>query len=277
MFSLVVLSGEFPDKKCVIYNDRVFSFTSKKMKARFMPDGNVKSTVRNMPAVFMSESFEGTEIARVGKITGIKKSGIGYELEYYFDSNIPGIPNAHLEKLAGKLGIEDFEFHRNHWAVKEENLFEVLYSGELNQRLKPSAFSIEKLSVESDTVAVMMPFAPAFDDVYATIRAAAEDVGLTCKRADEIWNNPAIIQDIVDLICTSKVVIADYTGKNPNVFYEVGIAHALGKMVVPITQNMADVPFDVNHLRAAEYANNREGRNKLKKTLKERLKTFARG
>ena len=58
-------------------------------------------------------------------------------------------------------------------------------------------------------------------------------------------------------------MIADCTGRNPNVFYEIGIAHTLGRDVILITQNEADVPFDLRHLRYVQYLNNGEGREVL--------------
>nr|WP_321498366.1 hypothetical protein [uncultured Methanolobus sp.] len=62
--------------------------------------------------------------------------------------------------------------------------------------------------------------------------------------------------------------------KNANVFYEAGIAHTLGKEVVPITQNINDIPFDLTHHRHIEYKNDEEGLEKLKARLEERLQTL---
>jgi len=105
----------------------------------------------------------------------------------------------------------------------------------------------------------MMPFDALFTPVYETLRQTAENVGLRCRRADDIWKNPAIIQDIVSLIDRSRVVICDCTNRNPNVFYEIGIAHTLGREVILTTQNANDIPFDLSHLRYIPYLNNAEG------------------
>jgi hypothetical protein len=66
----------------------------------------------------------------------------------------------------------------------------------------------------------MMPFAGSFSAVYATLEGAAVSQGMRCKRADVVWDNHAIIQDVVQLIDQARVVVCDCTGKNPNVFYE---------------------------------------------------------
>ncbi|ERY77898.1 hypothetical protein PALA51_02309 [Pseudomonas aeruginosa] len=123
----------------------------------------------------------------------------------------------------------------------------------------------------------MMPFDAPFTPVYETLQQTAENVGLRCRRADDIWENPAIIQDIVSLIDRSRVVICDCTNRNPNVFYEIGIAHTLGREVILITQNANDIPFDLRHLRYVPYLNNAEGRQVLGQTLERRLEVIIEG
>ncbi|HYN16177.1 MAG TPA: hypothetical protein VES66_10375, partial [Terriglobales bacterium] len=73
------------------------------------------------------------------------------------------------------------------------------------------------------------------------------------KRADDIYRPSAIVHDIWAYVKTSRVMLADLTGKNPNVFYELGLAHAVGKPVIMVTQSMEDVPFDLRALRVIEY------------------------
>jgi hypothetical protein len=126
-------------------------------------------------------------------------------------------------------------------------------------------------AVEPSLVAVMMPFAAEFDPVYDTLRDAAAAAGLRCRRADDIWENPAVIQDVVSLIDRSRLVICDCTTRKPNVFYEIGIAHTLGRDVILIAQAEADIPFDLRHLRYVRYLNNEEGRAALATRLQERL------
>jgi hypothetical protein len=78
----------------------------------------------------------------------------------------------------------------------------------------------------------------------------------------------------VDLIAQAKVVVCDCTGKNPNVFYEIGIAHTLGKDVILITQSKDDIPFDLRHLRYVEYMRNKEGLRDLTSAVQARLQTL---
>jgi hypothetical protein len=120
----------------------------------------------------------------------------------------------------------------------------------------------------------MMPFEAAFDEVYRSIQGAAAAANLRCRRADDMWEAPSIIQDIVSLIDRSRIVVCDCTGRNPNVFYEAGIAHTLGREVVLLTQNVADIPFDLRHLRFIHYLNNAEGREVMANALSARMRAL---
>jgi hypothetical protein len=72
-------------------------------------------------------------------------------------------------------------------------------------------------------------------------------------RADDFFTAHEVITDVWTAIIGARIIIADCTGRNPNVFYEIGMAHVAGKPVVPITQRNADVPFDLRHIRYLLY------------------------
>jgi hypothetical protein len=193
-----------------------------------------------------------------------------------YDPDMPPIPNRMVQGMARELAIANFQFERTHWSVKDADLFRVLMKNLQPRRPRPNVFQLAPLeAIDRGLVSVMMPFHPAFDAVYRALQETAAAVGLRCQRADDIWENPAIIQDVVSLIDRSRVVICDCTGRNPNVFYETGIAHTLGRDVILITQNAADIPFDVQHLRYVRYLDNREGLDELRERLRPRLADLA--
>jgi hypothetical protein len=107
----------------------------------------------------------------------------------------------------------------------------------------------------TDTCFVMMPFANPIGGYYATIyEPAIKKAGLTPVRADtDIFGTGKIIDQIWAGLNRAKVLVAELTGRNPNVLYELGLAHALHKPVVLISSNEADVPFDVRHVRVIYY------------------------
>lgn len=101
---------------------------------------------------------------------------------------------------------------------------------------------------------VIMPFGIGFDDLYEKVYVPAiQSQGLSPLRADEIYDNQPIIRDITQSIHHAKVILADVTGRNPNVNYELGIAHALKKEVILLTAEAKDVPSDYRHLRYLQY------------------------
>lgn len=140
--------------------------------------------------------------------------------------------------------------------------------------LTPSVFEVPKESVDATLVAVMTPFQPQFEPVFSTIQRAAFQCGLEAVRAKDIWQHSVVIQDVFSLIFRSQIVVCDFTGKNPNVFYEAGIAHTLGKHVVPITQAETDIPFDLRHHRFLPYLNNDEGRAEFLPQLTSRFRSL---
>lgn len=101
-----------------------------------------------------------------------------------------------------------------------------------------------------------MPFHSDFDDVYRLgIKAAAEDCGVVAERVDEQTFSESILERIYRQIKNADFIIADMTGQNPNVFYEVGYAHATGKLCTLITQSTDDIPFDLKYHRHLVYGN----------------------
>jgi hypothetical protein len=140
---------------------------------------------------------------------------------------------------------------------------------------KPSVFEVPNAEADSSLVALMMPFDAAFAGTHKAICFACADTGMQCLRGDDLWEHTTVIQDVFSLIWRSCIVVCDFTGRNANVFYECGIAHTLGKQVVPITQNKSDVPFDLQHHRYLQYHNNDEGLNRLQHELAKRLRTVS--
>jgi hypothetical protein len=136
----------------------------------------------------------------------------------------------------------------------------------------PGVFSVPSGGIDSKLVALMMPFDAQFYPVSDAIKAATSELGLACKRVDDIWVDSTIIQDVFSLIYHSKIVICDFTGKNANVLYEAGIAHTLGRTVIPLAQHISDIPFDLRHHRHLMYLPNKEGLEDLKNKLTLKLR-----
>lgn len=101
---------------------------------------------------------------------------------------------------------------------------------------------------------VLMPFGKEFDDIYRIgIQGTAYEKGINAERVDEQIYTESILERIYRQIDAADFIIADMTNKNPNVFYEVGYAHAKEKLCTLITQKAEDIPFDLKHHRHLVY------------------------
>lgn len=278
MFNLIVKGNAWVEGRDTFHGGRIFEYTEQSLVDRFKPGGQLDlAALILLPTVFVQETFgKGDQIARVGIIIRASMSGRDVALEYVYDPDVPPIPNRHFHTFAGELGIADFQFARTHWSIKDADLFRLLLRNLQPRRSRPTVFQIaDPEAIEPSLVSAMMPFHPSFTPVYETLQRTAVAVGLRCRRADDIWENPAVIQDVVSLIDRSRIVICDCSTRNPNVFYEIGIAHALGREVILITQSSGDIPFDLRHLRYVPYLNNGEGLVQLAARLQPRLETLA--
>lgn len=277
MFNLIVRSAvRVEGGRETLPIGRLFEYTDEHIADQFRMNGNLLlERLMAFPCLFMQEGI-GYEVAYVGQVNRLRTVGNELSFEYTIDREVPPLLNSLLFENRLSLDIvHDFEFSRNHWAVKDVDLYRFLLRSVRPRRQRPTVFQIpEHENIEVALASAMMPFDASFNPVFDCIRESAESVGLRCRRADDIWENAAIIQDVVALIDRSRIVICDCSGRNPNVFYEAGIAHTLGRDVILITQNEQDIPFDLRHLRYIRYLNNGEGRAALVEALQNRMQTI---
>jgi|ERR1022692_1105187 uncharacterized protein YjbI with pentapeptide repeats len=119
---------------------------------------------------------------------------------------------------------------------------------------------------------VIMPFTENWSTrIYKEIRETVEtkcDINYECRRADDFYGK-VVLGDIWQRMNEASFIVADLTNQNPNVFYELGLAHALGKDVIPILQNGHTVPFDQQPFRILFYEDNSDGYEILRMRLPE--------
>lgn len=127
---------------------------------------------------------------------------------------------------------------------------------------------------EAADLFVVMPFDPELGPVYEDhITQCARELNLSIARGDDSFTARSVMHDIWNAISGARAVVADCTGRNPNVFYEIGLAHAVGKPVILITQKIDDVPFDIRHLRYIQYDYTPRGMRIFEKVLSDTLRS----
>jgi len=120
---------------------------------------------------------------------------------------------------------------------------------------------------EPTRVFVLMPFGEEFVPIYQIIKDAGVIAEFKVTRADEMVSPGQIIAQIMDTIASAGLIVADITGQNPNVLYEIGMARSLGKNILMISQDRDSIPFDIQDQRIIFYKNTIRGAEKLRKQL----------
>jgi len=139
-------------------------------------------------------------------------------------------------------------------------------------------FSNVKATSDPATAFVVIQLSDPYFDLYGgVIKPIAESMGLNCYLASEIYGPGSILQDIVQSIVESAVVIAEITPPNPNVFYEVGYAHALKKPTILLADRNTKLPFDVSGYRCIFYEDKIRGKPEVEANLQRHLEAVLRG
>jgi hypothetical protein len=115
------------------------------------------------------------------------------------------------------------------------------------------------------------PLRPVFED---HVKKVARLLKLSAGRADALFTQRSVVHDIWSAMSHARVIVADRTRRNPNVFYEIGMAHTIGKDTVLISQSIDDVPFDLRHLRVIIYELTPRGMAQFERDLKAALQNL---
>lgn len=130
------------------------------------------------------------------------------------------------------------------------------------------AFGRPRPAKEKIDVFVLMPFKAKMEKVYTNhIRKIGDRLGLNIQRADERFSPGPFMEKVWDGICAARLILADCTEQNANVFYEIGMAHTVGKKVVLITRSDNDIPSDIKQFNYMPYVYDPEGVDMLVEKL----------
>jgi len=214
-------------------------------------------------AYCISEYRPGTgweSIVRTGDLRNLSSSE-SYQLEVRLDGQVVRmeVDNVHVLEAVLQRPLNGAGFGLFAWDSATVDFSEVLVR---QDRLK--AF-------------VIMPFREPFDTLYKeVIKEEASSLGFQINRVDEIAGPGIVLDDIRRQIEESHVVIAEISLPNPNVFYELGYAHALGKPAVLLVRREEghEIPFDLRGYRAIFYDDTIGGKNKVQAELRRNLQAI---
>jgi hypothetical protein len=145
------------------------------------------------------------------------------------------------------------------------------------QGIGPTAMRNLSTHGTEPTCFVIMQFSSEFNELFSeVIRPTCEEFGYKVIRADDNYGTGLIIDDITRSIREASIVIADVTPNNPNVFYEVGFAHGIGKPTILLSDRKREnLPFDISGFRALFYDNTIGGKSTVQERLRRHLESIA--
>ncbi len=130
-------------------------------------------------------------------------------------------------------------------------------------------FTVKK---ETPKAFVVMQFSSPYNELYEdVIKKVCNSFDLNVVRGDETYGPGLILADIIKQINESRLIIAEISPANPNVFYEVGYAHALNKPTILIAEKTTKLPFDVSPFRTLFYENTIAGKQKIEEGLRKHI------
>lgn len=186
----------------------------------------------------------------------------------FVDAEIIGLWLFCFSKYSPYDSFEISELINNLYAFNLSN-YKFLFQRRFNKMIVNPIFRNRETRINPSDVFVIMPFTEQWsDDVWSqVISVAVNDLGMNPVRADNLYGQN-IMEDVWTSILQSSIIICDTTNRNPNVFYELGIAHTLGKDIILLTQNIEDIPFDLQAYRHIVYKTTMTGGNKLRQDIK---------
>jgi acyl carrier protein phosphodiesterase len=168
------------------------------------------------------------------------------------DDRVPGAPQPGADLAALKREVEQLRRQFLHYEPEPQSP---------DTSPTPTAFMVMPFGSEDLQVVYEDFIKPVVESKF----------NLDCVRGDDMFGSNAIMDDVFTAIRDAKIVIADLTGRNANVFYEVGIAHAISKPVLLVSQSLDDIPFDLRHRRVQIYEYSPRGCKRLESLVEQHL------
>lgn len=194
----------------------------------------------------------------------------GFDTKFFLAKVLPG-PYYQLREYVGRRSaVKPKKSYRLRVTFNGGQI--VLYENDVQQlMLRDDSFSLGQVGLrtyrtharfenvrvrrEVPTCFLIMPFANELDFVHGVIAEVVSSFGIRCIRADEVYLSRPVMDDVKQMIAGADLVIVDFTGRNPNVYYEAGLADAWRKDWIVLSQSSEDMTFDVRHIRSIRYSN----------------------
>lgn len=234
-----------------------------------------------------SLSLEATLVFRYGSPAGYYYAGTsGFDTKFFVAKALPGpyyLARGYVglssSVLPGRTYRLRVEFSGSRIALFENDvqqfvvLDESYADGQVGLRTFRTQARFDNVTIRpaKPRCFVIMPFTSELGFVYGVMKEVVESYGIECVRADEVYLSRPVMDDVKTRIAEADLVIVDFTGRNPNVYYEAGLADAFKKDWIVLAQSSDDMTFDVRHIRSIRYSNTMGADLQLRKDLHQAL------
>jgi hypothetical protein len=174
-----------------------------------------------------------------------------------------------IAELSMQLGESQERFKSiNHLLIDAQNVSKKAVEKTIIQSDFFNNMGVNKTEkIDNKLIFVLTPFNQDYYLTYLTVKRTVEDLGLKCSRGDDAIVSHNILEHIIQQMVKARMIVANISGRNPNVFYELGIAHALGKPVLLTSETDSSIPFDLSHIRTLIYKDEKQLSEGLKSWL----------
>ncbi|MDH5541300.1 MAG: hypothetical protein OEY03_18020 [Rhizobacter sp.] len=210
----------------------------------------------------------------------------GFDTKFFLAKVLPGPYYQLREYIGRRSAVRAGKTYRLRVTFNGSQI--VLYENDVQQlMLRDDAFALGQVGLrtwrtqarfenvrivpEQPTCFLIMPFAADFKFVHKVISEEVTRYGIRCIRADEVYLSRPVMDDVKQMIAAADLVIVDFTGRNPNVYYEAGLADAWRKDWIVLSQTSEDMTFDVRHIRSIRYSNTMCADEQLREELAKAL------
>lgn len=170
-----------------------------------------------------------------------------------------------IAELNEKLVLTDERWKEVHHLVMTSQNKQIDGKGMISTKrfLEGFGVDVDEIKIQKDLAFVLTPFHSDFTHTYMIINETCRRAKMCAIKGDEEYVAKDVLQHIIKSIVKSRVVIANLNGRNPNVFYELGIAHTLNKPTILIAHVNTEVPFDLQNQYLVLYKNDEELEERL--------------
>ncbi len=213
----------------------------------------------------------------------------GFDTKFFLAKALPGPYYQLREYIGRRSAVKKGKTYRLRVTFNGGQI--VLYENDVQQLLlRDDSFALGQVGLRTfrtrarfDNVVIrrdvptcflIMPFATELDFVHRVIADVVSSFGIHCIRADEVYLSRPVMEDVKQMIAGADLVICDFTGRNPNVYYEAGLADAWRKDWIVLSQTSEDMTFDVRHIRSIRYSNTMGADIRLRDELAQALRAL---